>query len=102
MTADEYFAEHGKNSLAWDHKYMGNPIELKGKMGFISEKEVAITVFMYGRDIVVMDCFVNSESQPKLLTLTSGGPITVTGVVRPGNYQGARKYEPILSNCTIK
>lgn len=102
MTATDYFNEHKANGLAWDHKYLGHPIALKGKVGFISEKEVAITVFMYGRDIVAMDCFVNTESQPKLLKLTSGGPITVTGVVQPGNYQGARKYEPILSNCTIK
>ncbi len=102
MTASEYFEDHKNNSLAWDHKYMGKAIALKGKVGFISEKEVAITVFMYGRDIVAMDCFVNNESQPKLLNLTSGGAITVTGIVQPGNYQGARKYEPILSNCTIK
>jgi hypothetical protein len=102
ITTTQYFNEHKDNALAADQKYMGKAIELKGKVGAISPKDVEITVFMYGRNIVTMDCFVNTESQPKLLTLKNDGPITVTGIVRPGDYQGARKYNPILSNCSIK
>jgi hypothetical protein len=102
LTTTEYFEEGKKNAVARDHKYLGKAIRLTGKVGVIAEKDVQIVVFMYGRDIPVFDCFVNEASLPKVLTLASGTPITVTGIVRAGDYQGARKYNAILSNCTIK
>lgn len=102
LTATQYFEEGKKNTLARDHKYIGKAIQLTGKVGNISEKDVQIDVFMYNRDIPVFDCFVNKESLAKVMTLASGTSITVTGVVQAGDYQGARKYNAILSNCTIK
>lgn len=101
VTAAEYFAD-GKNSVAVSQKYLGKAVQVTGKVGNVNEKYVEVDVFMYNRDIPVMNCFPNSASVAKLGTLTSGHPITAIGTFEKGDFLKAHNSQAILSNCTIK
>lgn len=102
---DKLKADAGSNGAAFEHKYIGKVVRPTG-----------VKVFRVGTDVVtvyplsgpnhfptnVVNCFPTASGKAGLATLSKDQKITVTGVVKHGDFMRAPGNARIMDNCSFE
>jgi hypothetical protein len=105
VSVDKLEQDEANNGAAFTSKYMGKVVRLTGVKVSRVGTDLVTVYHLSGPNKFPMDvvnCFPTDAAKAGLATLNKDQNITVTGVLKPGDFTRAPGTARIMDNCTFK